>query len=1295
MDFNELENHPRNSIQDELDINLINQFDMGTPMTQIDNIVSNSNQPIPFAGDVDIENLLDENMYEHNLRQNLECLQKPTTFTTRGEAEKSLNQLRNKNNFLETMFQIIRQSDGDLLDNTIIYLEKSIKIKCAIHDSMMYDEYLYIIKEVLQLLSCDSLPIRSMKILSKILYDVLSTGHWVNIVKDISSDMKVYMQCDDQGKIRAICFLYRKLILSCTTSSEIIEFFYETFEDMLNLYDRIIVKISEFIKPHQELLQVVKNNKAATENIQLPNQLESLLQVLIIFQKAVLQYFKKGQIRQNVAIIQFLAQNQRFLSLLVQIDTLRGQTSDFLIEWDGFGHYVTQANQKSYQGLFHKCIKLRFSILICLMTIRKQNKLQISEYPLQIECVTRIMKNSMQSFFKIFEICQGELFKETYTISHKKMSLVSYTNTFITYLKLIVDEKELYILINDYILNIFIEVHFNTHMIRKADQTLFKKDPSEFIEFYNDVVGDHSAQNLKNKTMDLIETIANKTEFGMSMIFMLCLRMLNNCLGLNLPENIQHTIDFGVPDNFLKLTCNPEHALSVSNAAFLTLASLSVYIPKRPDLKLKLEKILSEILSRLNDDSEELLKERVILLYSTYIPDLFVEEKSQEDFRKIIELIVNSISKPDNSGDKDNEEGSAVFLQGCQTLKEVLSICKQSPNSFRGKQIQSIVPNVLQALAEPLKWTKSPKFFEVLIKFINFGSKILSTGQFDKQTFVQFYLNLIQRLKESMIEYVNMCNQGYCQKSDFTVFDNLLNMIKTLSNIKTMVINCDQAYEAIMDLLLQLFKEMKNIQSDWNEDIFQIFSNHFLLTQKFSESHLRLINLIGDGYFNNKNFRMNFEMTRLINYYAFYGWMLFSENRQFVDKFLRICENGSKCVGQRMDDEITMGILYSQLCFQTIIQNFHEFLLQKDYQDILVNCLELLNFQKINKQIRNSAIITIFNMLIYSPMLVLPMLEQRSSLEDLQHIIEHKSKFHTEYDIKVITLGLVNILRRYTSMDLQLNIAKTQQQQQLNYIENLSKKTILESTLFNIIRQLNIQQVNSQSVYKVLDKDSISIHDQNTLVMIETERAKRKKQLKIDGKNINRNMTTDAFNIQQLSDDDQDQDDEEDDEFGFGGYKHYRKGSDSYDDDDEFDFENDHYGRPNSSHDGNYIMTRLNEKFYANTISRIKTELNGKDEYLVLTKFLKDFKSSRPDFYNELMNLLPANINAMAVKLVGIRRIDVGVEEEGSGMGGDVGMLCHNELGDLMLENDACDKKTVPRKILKIKGKKRGEENVN
>ena len=161
-------------------------------------------------------------------------------------------------------------------------------------------------------------------------------------------------------------------------------------------------------------------------------------------------------------------------------------------------------------------------------------------------------------------------------------------------------------------------------------------------------------------------------------------------------------------------------------------------------MKFKLEKILSEILLRLNENSEELLKERVILLYSTYIPDVFVEEKDQDDFRKIIELIVNSISKKTNFTDRNNDDnanvdGSAVFLQGCQTLKEVLLVCKRNPTSFRGKQIQAIVPNVLSALAEPLKWTKSPKFFEVLIKFIDFGASILNKGQFDVQIFIQFH----------------------------------------------------------------------------------------------------------------------------------------------------------------------------------------------------------------------------------------------------------------------------------------------------------------------------------------------------------------------------------------------------------------------------------------------------------------------------------------------------------------------------------------------------------------------------
>ena len=240
----------------------------------------------------------------------------------------------------------------------------------------------------------------------------------------------------------------------------------------------------------------------------------------------------------------------------------------------------------------------------------------------------------------------------------------------------------------------------------------------------------------------------------------------------------------------------------------------------------------------------------------------------------------------------------------------------------------------------------------------------------------------------------------------------------------------------------------------------------------------------------------------------------------------------------------------------------------------------------------------------------------------------------------------------------------------------------------------------------MIHRDSrLSINDQNLLATIEAERAKRKKQLKIDGKNLKTQVSSDSNNycIYNHSSDDETDKEDEDDEFGYGNYKHYRKGSSV--DDDDFSNDNAGFGRDTASPTGNYIANRFNANLYEHTIKLMKTPLNGQDEYMVLTIFLKDFKLERPVLHHELMNMLPDNIKVMAVGLINIKRIEIGLEVSGgeigvtgSGFGQNVEGNAKSQLleenvgiGGFGADGEMVQGKTVPRKILKIKGKKKIE----
>lgn len=71
--------------------------------------------------------------------------------------------------------------------------------------------------------------------------------------------------------------------------------------------------------------------------------------------------------------------------------------------------------------------------------------------------------------------------------------------------------------------------------------------------------------------MDLIETLCHRTELGMSIIFNLCLRLLNRALSLNIDENhLFKSLDTMIPPNFATKILDPNQALSVINVGFLT-----------------------------------------------------------------------------------------------------------------------------------------------------------------------------------------------------------------------------------------------------------------------------------------------------------------------------------------------------------------------------------------------------------------------------------------------------------------------------------------------------------------------------------------------------------------------------------------------------------------------------------------------------------------------------------------------------------------------------------------------------
>jgi hypothetical protein len=327
---------------------------------------------------------------------------------------------------------------------------------------------------------------------------------------------------------------------------------------------------------------VVRKGISRKEYVWPESNLREILETMLVFQKSILQYLKKGQIRQNGGVITFLLQNERFWNLQVMFDEIQCDIAhfpEFLLALDGFTD--TFAGDKLisetdlFQGLIFKNYKVRTQMMISLLALRRSNKITPEETPYMLQSLKPIFYATLKLVFSIYDHCTAaQLFKTVYFVANPSRGKISsFTNTALEFLTHIANlNQDLHEIFDQQItLKLFIDVHYRTHEIRSDDTKLFTENEDEWIELYNDVVGDHTSKCLKSRTMDLIETLCHRTELGMSIIFNLCLRMLNKSLSLSIDDNqLFKSLDTMIPPQFALKILDPTQALSVINVAFLT-----------------------------------------------------------------------------------------------------------------------------------------------------------------------------------------------------------------------------------------------------------------------------------------------------------------------------------------------------------------------------------------------------------------------------------------------------------------------------------------------------------------------------------------------------------------------------------------------------------------------------------------------------------------------------------------------------------------------------------------------------
>ena len=369
-------------------------------------------------------------------------------------------------------------------------------------------------------------------------------------------------------------------------------------------------------------------------------------------------------------------------------------------------------------------------------------------------------------------------------------------------------------LLNNFLLNFL----FPLIVPPPEDLHMIQVDGNDYYLFISDIIEEQNYKNYRAASAFLLKKLCNKYVDTYCYVISLCLQILEYFLitggDANKSNNLSDSKEFRLFFESKKL--NPSiymlDAEQLVQFCLMILLILSENVKNNKQFKATLKKILLTYGNQLNNVGSLLIKDKLCLIYDTYIPVLFEEPSAEglsfasSTFDFLINLILNS----------KNYEG--LSFQATQSLLNLVE-----EESLYISLITDVINAKFNNLISLIDETEVDNYFEFL-------NKIISDVQIqDKNALMNSLSRVVTRLKREILAN----NTQYIEKN-FQILINFLRGVNSFSEKPNEIAENSKKFQEMILPLVNYIKNPKKIE--FEEEIILLVDEYLKATKNVDEA---------------------------------------------------------------------------------------------------------------------------------------------------------------------------------------------------------------------------------------------------------------------------------------------------------------------------------------------------------------------------------------------------------------------------------------------------------------------------
>ena len=391
------------------------------------------------------------------------------------------------------------------------------------------------------------------------------------------------------------------------------------------------------------------------------------------------------------------------------------------------------------------------------------------------------------------------------------------------------------------------------------------------------------------------------------------------------------------------------------------------------------EKVLIENYAILYENDSALIKCRMALMMGFFADHLFRD--SNELFLKTIEFLLKGLAK--------EKSEKALALQCADTLKDAIG------DSDLVNRLEAFINTLFPLLTEMVSYMDLPSFYESLMTIISCYANSIDSSM------LKLLESLVARVDK---EYKELQARG--ERNNMTI-NQCWNVIRAIGEQSAFF---PVFMDSIENALLPMFNYLVDpTDIEFDDDIMQVICALITKRGDISENMAKIFPYL-PNFFEKYN-RSFGSLFQTLNCYLYYGKNIFAANKSWIETIVKLVVESLYSTREIAEVNNSEGAILGQILLQTAGNGVLDLYIPLLIEQALKRLSITPTADYLSRELYNLILCAICN----NALLALNKIESQGSTETLfTGIIAASGKYQANYDVKVLVIGLSNIMIQST-----------------------------------------------------------------------------------------------------------------------------------------------------------------------------------------------------------------------------------------------------------------------------------------